>query len=147
MRPEDTENDFRARLADQGLELATLTVQQGVDAMLAFYADERCEGCDLESDGDMLLYQWGYSKQKRTYELDITRQFMSQGGEDEDILQLSLTFHFDADPKLGAIPGGDEWCASLGSLESFRGFIAGSAAFAALRERLPTAVSLRLDGV
>ena len=53
--------------------------------MLAFYASERCDGCVLEEDGDMLLFQWGtYNWGDSThFELNITRQLMP-GGEDGD---------------------------------------------------------------
>jgi hypothetical protein len=47
--------------------------------MLELYSDVRADGCDLEQDGDMLLYQWGtyawdLERAKPELEVDFARQ-------------------------------------------------------------------------
>ena len=32
---------------------------RGIEALLAFYEEDRAEGCLIDEDGDMLLFQWG----------------------------------------------------------------------------------------
>ena len=60
MQPTDTLPDEFARfLAVKNHRITDLTVPAAIDAMLAFYAEVRMEGCDMAHDGDMLLYQWG----------------------------------------------------------------------------------------
>lgn len=99
--------------------------------MLAFYGDVRAEGCDLAHDGDMLLYQygtWDWGK-GRHFELNITRQFIVEGGEDEDIWQLSLTFVFAPSPALQAVRSDNRWCHSPDGRDELRTFILATPAY------------------
>jgi hypothetical protein len=77
-------------LGNHGWALDTLTVDEGVAAMLEFYRDHRAQHTDLAADGDLLLVQWGAGI------LDITRQLTRSGSPDNPIRQLSLTFQVDA---------------------------------------------------
>lgn len=80
MKPEQSEKILVKRLEANGTKLAEIRPEEGVGAMLEFYRDVRAEGCEVDQDGDMLLYQWGtYGK---TFQLDLTRQFIVEG-EDE----------------------------------------------------------------
>src|SRR5262245_54775822 len=77
-------------------ELSSLSPAEGIMLMLGFYQDERADGCEIDEDGDMLLYQWGCYDwgQGESFEFNITRQFIAATAEDEDIRQLSLKFKF-----------------------------------------------------
>jgi hypothetical protein len=87
------------------VNLSSSTARNGLAQMLAFYASVPATGCG-GPDGDMLLFQWGtYDWGKgRHFELNITRQFIEQGLEDDDaISQLSLTYRFTPNPELDAL--------------------------------------------
>ena len=143
MKPRSAKTQFLKRLAATGLSLAALTPFAGIEAMLAFYADERADGCDLDDDGDMLLFQWGTYDwgEGPAFEVNITRQLIVSADEEEP-RQLALTFRFDpsAAPR-GA--DGNQWCESLSELAKFRKFVTTSKALKAVKERSPSSVALR----
>ncbi|CAN7511033.1 hypothetical protein [Polaromonas sp. LjRoot131] len=154
MTPATSLAAFEQRLLLGGRPAAALTASEGVEAMLAFYAAERCDGCDLEEDGDMLLFQWGtYSWGGSThFELNITRQLMPGGGDededdDEGILQLSLTFRFPPAAELQALGSGNEWCATPSGLPAFRAHIDACPAFERVDGQVPSEVVLHLGSV
>jgi hypothetical protein len=153
MTPATSLAAFKQRLSLDGRSASALTAAEGVEAMLAFYAADRCDGCVLEEDGDMLLFQWGtYTWGDSThFELNITRQLMPGGDENEDddegILQLSLTFRFPAAAELQALGSGNEWCDTPSGLPAFRARIDACPAFERVGGRVPSEVVLHLDSV
>jgi hypothetical protein len=127
---------FRELLAARGLDEAKLSVRDGFEALLDFYGDMRAEGCAFEEDGDMLLFQWGTYLTLRPGEfadevsnLNLTRQLIPEGGEDDDIWQLALNFEFEPTSQLRALGNGDRWCHSLQELPQFRDYALASAPF------------------
>ena len=152
MTPATSLAAFEQRLALGGRPTSALTASEGVEAMLAFYAAERCDGCELEEDGDMLLFQWGsYNWGDSThFELNITRQLMPGGGDedgDEGILQLSLTFRFLPAAELQALGSGNEWCDTPSDLPAFRAHIDACPAFERVGGQVPSEVALNLGPV
>jgi len=143
MKAADALDEFKHFLKARGANVDALSVRQGIDAMIEFYRSTRADDCDLDRDGDMLLFQWGTYDwgQGRRSELDITRQFIPAGGEDEDIWQLSLTFLFD--PNLNA--NGNRWCMSPTELDDFVAFVGSHAAYVAMADRAPSGVELDFD--
>lgn len=146
MKPKQSKKEFLKRLEADGRKLATTGVAEGVAAMLDFYADHRAEGCEIDEDGDMLLYQWGMhdSAKGETFQLDITRQFILP--DEDEPFQLSLTFRFDPSPSLCRITSGNEWCGSPESLAELRAYISGSAAYLAVTNLKPKKVELKFGG-
>lgn len=139
MLPSDSARVLTARL-ETTLTDPALTPKRALEAMLSFYRECRAEGCDLEEDGDMLLFQWGVTRSgDPAFELDLTRQFIVSSGEDHDITQLHLTFRFAVDESTASLDAGDEWCTSPSELDAFTKLIRGHAAF--------RTVSLRTDGM
>jgi len=137
MKHKQSKKELLKRLETSGKKLATVNVAEGIAAMLAFYEEQRAEGCEIDEDGDMLLYQWGvYNFEKpATFQLDLTRQF-SVPDEDEPY-QLSLTFHFEPSAGLKKIKDANQWCNSPDELAEFRTFIEKSPAYrAALTEKV-----------
>jgi hypothetical protein len=99
-----------------------------VSCMIDFYRSERAEDCDLEEDGDMLLFQWGTYDwgEGRWFDLNITRQFIvpsEDEDEDDEIFQLSASAKFKPSPKLDALKSGNTWCHSPDDLSDFSEFI------------------------
>jgi hypothetical protein len=140
MTSADALEELKRFLKSRSASLDTLSVRDGIDAMIDFYRTVRTDDCDLESDGDMLLFQWGTYGRGR-FEVDITRQFVRAGGEDEDIWQLSLTFAFAPN----AIPSGNRWCASPAELEEFATFVTTHSALAATENETPVGIELNFE--
>lgn len=143
MQHENALASFENYLSQQSPEptLQLLTPARGIALALAFYRDERVEGCALEDDADMLLFQWGIHG--ATAYLDITRQLLRDGsGEDEDIWQLSLLFEFHSAPGFTRPDSGNEWCSDLLALPHFEAFIHNSPLFQTFAEHTPLSVRL-----
>jgi len=93
------EKAFLRLLAARGLSVETMTVDEGVTAMIDFYTQHRAQHTRLDDDGDGLLVQWSPGR------LDVARQMIRSGSDDSPVMQLSLTFTVNA-----ALPAaGSEW--------------------------------------
>jgi hypothetical protein len=137
---------FLKRLEAAGLSLDTLPPADGVEAMLSYYAEERAEGCDLDSDGDMLLFQWGTHDWGRgpAFEVSIVRQLIVAEEEEDEPRQLDLRFRFE--PAAGTSAGeGNRWCQSPDGLPEFRRFINRSASLKAAGSLTLKSVELRFE--
>jgi hypothetical protein len=145
MRPAHAVQAFERFVALRGSRVADLGVAAGFDAVLAFYGDIRFDQCDLATDGDMLLYQWGtYDRGGGPHvELDLTRQLMVGDHADDDLWQLSLTFVFATPPSLLSLVPGQRWCDSPEDRDSLRTFIRACPAYAAALETASPRVDLR----
>lgn len=87
MRPNQAKEKLEERIKQAGTPTSDLTLPQGIQLMLDFYRDVRTQGCDLDDDGDMLLFQWGtydWDGTGPTFQCDITRQFIKAGSEGDD---------------------------------------------------------------
>jgi len=135
---------FERRLAGQE------SVGPSFETMLRFYEEERVDGCALEEDGDMLLFQWGtyaWSGTER-FELDLTRQIIwdDRGWisraltgfkcDDPAIWQLSLTYQFPPIDLLRGLGRGTHWCRTPAMLAAFRLLLRESAPVRTVAERL-----------
>jgi hypothetical protein len=142
VKVDSIKNEFLKRL--EGHPLEALTPPEGIHLMLSFYREERVEGCDLDANGDMLLYQWGTydGGEGELFEFDITRQLIVGDGEDDDIFQLSLTFKFQPAESLRQLGKGNHWCHSPEELEELQAFISGSPAFLVSGREVPSEVQL-----
>lgn len=144
MKPRAAKTRFLKWLEAAGLSLGALTPAAGVESMLAYYAEERADGCPLDEDGDMLLFQWGTNDwgDGPAFEVSIVRQLIVGDDEDEEPRQLDLRFRFA--PAAGASAGaGSRWCESPDGLAEFRPFVAGSAAIKAVDGLSSESVTLR----
>lgn len=75
-----------------------------------FYASTAIEGCPKESDGDMLLFEWGGPYPwDESVSLNLTRQFSltDEDGEYEQMQQLHMRCLYDASQV--ALAAGNEW--------------------------------------
>jgi hypothetical protein len=143
MKARSAKKVFLDRLVAAGKSVDDLTPAEGVEAMLAFYAEERADGCDFDEDGDMLLFQWMADEEpdeEPSVEIDITRQLTEDDGEEPR--QLSLTFKFNSTSAPGKIGVGQKWCESTRKLPAFRKFISSHRAMKALGAETPVEVEL-----
>ena len=147
MKPRDAKKRFNALLKEQGHPLKSLAPGPGIEAMLEFYRKERAEECDLDQDGDMLLFQWGCNDwgEGEFFELDLTRQFIYGSGEDDHIRQLHLTFQFEPTESLREIEDGNRWCHSPRDLADFRAFIESSQAIKLVEGLVACSVTLESE--
>ncbi len=146
MKPRAAKTRFLKRLEAAGQSLEALTPAAGVEAMLAYYAQERADGCPLDEDGDMLLFQWGTHDwgDGPAFEVSIVRQLIAADDEEDEPRQLDLRFRFA--PAAGASAGeGNQWCESPDRLPAFRRFVTTSPAFKAVGSLSAEVVELR-DG-
>lgn len=134
MDPRALKRYFLDFVDEHGVALQRAPASAGFACMLGFYADVRATGCDIEHDGDMLLFQWGTCDRGSglRFEVDLTRQVLLPDAVDDDaILQLHLTYSYAPSDVLGALGKGDRWCASLVELPAFEAFVTASPALVA----------------
>lgn len=136
MLAKDALSEFRGFLTKLRVDLPRVSPRQAVDAMLAFFRDVEVSDCDPDADGDMLLFQWGtYDRGRgRHFELDITRQLIPRGRDDDNIWQLSFTLKFLPTSELAALGASNRWCHSRADLPAFTAFVTSSPAFRAVAD-------------
>lgn len=125
MRALDLEIAFHRYLDSHGSTLGNLDVATAIAVMTKFYTDHRVTDVDLDSDGDMLLFQWGIhggDQQESLY--DITRQVITDDGDDDNIRQLSLTLRYPLTPNSRTIENGNLWCPHPEQAPSFLSLVA-----------------------
>lgn len=148
MKPETAATEFVDFMARRGLVRMDLTAEQGLPAMLAYYREERAEGCSFEQDADMLLYQWGTpdTAEGAYFELDIARQLLlDEGSGDQDFWLLRLTFKFSPTELLRGLRSGRRWCSNLGELAEFEAFIRASLAYRVVAVATPAAMDITYE--
>ena len=143
------EGVFRGRLAAAGLSLTSLLPKAGIESMLSFYADVRMEGCALDADGDMLLFQWGTYDfgEGLAFRVDITRQLIATTSDHGDMRQMNLVFLFPPTPESGALGAANRWCYKPRALSHFRQFVMESPVVRAFGQRRPGKVELHYGPV
>ena len=144
MKPRAAKKHFLQMLKPKAKRLSLLTPANGIALMIDFYVAERAEGCDLQLDGDMLLYQWGCYDwgDGEFFDFNITRQFISEAGDDDDIRQLRLTFKYEPTTDMRKAKDGNHWCKLPKDAAAFRKFVDSSQAMKAIAEAEPISVSL-----
>ena len=144
MNSRESLRTLEQRIADAGLTLERLTVEQGIAFMFELYRSHRADDCPPDSDSDMLLYQWGSYGSDNCFELDLTRQFITGDSDDENIWQLSLTFKFASIAQLAALGSGEKWCHETRprAVDYFERFIRESEAYRAVAGLNPSKVEL-----
>ncbi len=150
MTPKNAKKELEKFIKKCDTPMGSLTPAQGIRIMLDFYRDVRADGCELDEDGDMLLFQWGTSEcgDSESFQFDITRQFILVESEDDDAMsQLSFTFHFTPSAELAKLEDGNQWCSTPDDLEEFESFITGSGAHGAVAAARPAKVTLEYGGV
>lgn len=124
---------FKTFAAQNEKLLDSLSPSEAIELMVAFYTEVRAEDCNLDADGDMLLFQWGTYNwgTGEWFEYNITRQFIfsdanGEGDEQEAedcIWQLSMTLKFTPTPELKSLPAGNRWCERPDEIADFLSFI------------------------
>ena len=153
MIPKNAKTEFEKRIKQSSVSTGSLTPAQGIRLMLDFYHDVRADDCELDNDGDMLLFQWGTYDWGAgpSFQFDITRQFILAELEgldaDSAMSQLSFTFHYTPSTQFDAMREGNRWCRTPYELTEFAAFITGSDVYRAIATAKPTKVTLEYGGV
>lgn len=151
MKPREAKDEFENFVAEAGTAVSAFKALDAIRLMLDFYREVRTEDCELEADGDMLLFQWGIAPQGRvgrSFEFTLTRQFTDELAEDGgEATRLSLTCHFTVTPELEALKTGSKWCATPDELAGFEHFISKTPAFKAVAKLPPENVALAYGAV
>jgi hypothetical protein len=145
MKASSAEDRFVQRLKSASNSGHPLDLAAAIEAMLAFYAEERAGGCDLAAIGDRLVYRWGVDDEGggAVFEVSITRELFG-GGESEGVRwEFSLTFWYDPSVTPSELSGGSRWCDAPGQLAEFRRLVTGSPAYRAVRRLRPSSVFMR----
>lgn len=131
MKTKESLATLRALLRERGYNEARFSAADLLDVAVLFYTQHRAVDCDIENDGDMLLYQWGVYQFDglKLFKFDITRQFIGAGGEDDELYQLSMALKFPVNEAVQSISAGNVWCDSPDRVSDFRKTVLDSAAF------------------
>ena len=150
MNPSEAKSRFEQFVADSGDSVAILTATAATRLMLAFYRQVRATDCPLDTDGDMVCFQWGAYDfgEGETYQYDITRQFMLSGTEGDDgMSQLSLTVHYAVTEALRAYRQGSRWCHSPSQADELELFIRNHESTAAVASLEPLRTTLAWNAI
>jgi len=114
----------RAFFIQQGVNIDVLRFDSTIAAFFDFYRDERAEGCAVDEDGDMLLFEWGAVDwgEGDHFELSLARQLIFGPG-DGKIWQLKLTYAYEPTAAFRALGAGNRWCDTLDALAAFREWV------------------------
>ena len=148
MRVQSSRSAFSKVLEARQIQLADLIPGTGFALMCAFYATKRADGCAIEKDGDMLLFQWGIANRgsRDHFELGVTRQFMWGSADEGATRRLSLGFEYAPTNELRSIGSGSGWCQSPEQLEEFVSFVTGTRAYQTLEQVEADRVALDYSG-
>jgi len=152
MTSHEAEREFRSIIASKTKGLDTLNAAGALKLMTDFYREQRASDCDLSTDGDMLLFEWGiYPWGGESFRVKITRQLIRRGGDDDDddIFQLTLCVHYPPDDEAREAANAarasrisNRWCSSPDELPEFLHFASKSPALALASHRTPFKVTL-----
>ena len=147
MKPSESPDELKKRL---GPSIDAVTARRALDAMFAFYAEQRADDVAIDQDGDMLLYEWGVYDfdGPESFQLGVTRQFIVTDEDEpyqDEPYQLHLTLHFDPTSALRQLDRGSQWCRTPDELPDFRRLVESSAPFKAMADVKPSRVELRFE--
>lgn len=145
MQPADSASAFQAAVTAAGMTVEGLDAAAALTQMVAFYRDVRAENCLLDEEGDTLLCEWGMHAEgpEPGFQLELTRQFIEPGDEDEDgMSQLSLTLHYAPSAALRALGSGTQVCGSPDELAEFEKNIHASEPYRAVAALKPLETTL-----
>jgi hypothetical protein len=126
-------------------DINRLLPEDGIRGLVKFYQMERIDGCDMENDGDMLLFQWGIYNftGKNEFQINITRQLLLL--EEDEPYQLSLTFYYDVNDDNSTIKAGNFWCNNVKDISGFLRMIDKNSTYQVLKDKKAAKVEMTYD--
>lgn len=138
------EKTFRRFLDGRGTALPGLRVPEATTLVLAFYREFRAQHARITDQGDGLLWQWGPDADAERFTVDLTRQLVREG-DNEPIVQLSVTLAYRWTPARRALGRGHAWCFSPPASIEFEKSLRASAAYRAIQTAIPAAIFLHTE--
>ena len=151
MKIHESAQVFLSFLQERGIDpSAPPSMREAAAVWLEFFRDVRVSDGVPEEGGnaDMLLLEWGIRPElkgyyERCFYLNLTRQFISEDGEDDDaIFQLYWQAEYEPTEDLTALGAYSEWCDTPSALHYFNERVLGSTVFPLLDGRRPFKVEL-----
>ncbi len=152
MKSSEALSTLTAMLTAAGLKLASPSVADLSKALTVFrdFSEIPVDDVNKAEDGDMVLlqygtYNWGSGE---FFEVDLVRQLMAPGEEDEEddnlIFQLHCTFRFEPTESLRAFGSFERWM-TVGDEDTFWNEILAMPAFEVTET--PSSANVRFEGV
>ena len=138
------ENAFRRFIAATGRKPESLRAPEAFADVAGFYAEHRAQHASVTDGGDRLLWQWGPDADATSFTVDFTRQLIREG-DDQPIVQLTLTLSYRWTPGRRALGRGHAWCSGPSELPAFEREVRASDAYRAIAAAAPTGVLLRTE--
>ena len=138
------ENAFRRFIAAAGRQPDSLRAPESLALVAGFYADHRAQHARITDGGDRLLWQWGPDADATSFTVDLTRQ-LTREGDDQPIVQLTLTLSYRWTPGRRALGRGHAWCSGPSELSAFEREVRSSDAYRAIVSAAPTNSVLRTE--
>ena len=138
------ENAFRRVISGSGRSLEKLHAPDAVALVAEFYRDHRAQHARITDRGDSLLWQWGPDADATSFTVDLTRQLIREG-DDQPIVQLTLTLAYRWTPGRRALGRGHAWCFGPTELRAFERELKATDAYRAIAAASPSSVRLRTE--
>ena len=141
----ELESKFRDFLSDEAIDASEMDLRRGAEAVTEFYRRSRFQLCDLEQDGDMLLYQWGVNDwgDGEFFDIDFTRQLIDCSDEDRRITQVSLRFRYPVVRDCSGLKAGNFWCEHVDLTNRFEDDVQTSESFRLGKRLTPDKIDIR----
>lgn len=148
MQIDDAQNLLNRLITEKGLKLEDITLNDGLCIFNTYYHDYRFENCNLEEDGDMLLYEWGtYSWNDNLFQISLGRQFISNFADgDEAFKQLHLIF-FYPEGTFNKDLSGNKWFSNPNNTDEIISFVSNQDIFKSLLDSKPVKVEIDFDDI
>jgi hypothetical protein len=138
------ENAFRRFITAAGRAPESVRAPEALALVAGFFADHRAQHASIPDGGDRLLWQWGPDADATSFTVDLTRQLIREG-DDEPIVQLTLTLAYRWTPGRRALGRGHAWCSGPTELAAFEREVRSSDAYRAIAGAAPTNVVIRTE--
>ncbi|MBN2195845.1 MAG: hypothetical protein JW751_23715 [Polyangiaceae bacterium] len=140
MKPSEVEAHFRTLLA----ATPSITIATALEFMAYFYRESRIDGCALDLDRDMLLFQFGTTKGRdgQVFEVDLTRQLIPTGADEPSQLHVTCRFPASMGQALGSH---DDWCDHPNHLEAWLAGIRATPCYKATADLDPDEVRISFE--
>lgn len=145
--PEDLETGFEHFAAVNGVDPDEDPHAKVFDTMLGYYAAVRVNGCDPGDDEDMLLVDWGSYDwgDGRAYEVDLSRQVILPGRNDEAVVQLHIVYRFPNIGDIAKVAAGNDWWGTPASVDEFAEALKSNPALALAADAESLSVEIYLE--
>src|SRR5579863_10129923 len=140
MVPSNSASAMKRFYRSRSINWSTASLAELFDGAFDFYANVRAFGLAAAPQADMLLFQfgvynWGHGEY---FEVDLTRQFIIAGAEDDDALsQLRCTAYYQPTPRFRGVGANDRWCEKRADLGNFKSFVLSSEGYLVALEETP----------